>query len=90
MRVAGSHDGLIHRVVSDGVLSGMRVPELLRRLRAERPETKILLMSGYSQEVVFQNENVEVATTFLPKPFTIRQLTTRVREVLDAPAGKER
>jgi len=89
MRIAASHEGVIHLVVSDGLLSGMRVPELLRRLRAERPETKILLMSGYSPEAVFRNEIVDVATAFLPKPFTIQQLSAKVREVLDAPAGKK-
>jgi DNA-binding NtrC family response regulator len=76
--------------LSDGVLSGVRVPELLRRLRAARPETKILLMSGYSQEAVFQNEIVEATTAFLAKPFTIGQLTKRVREVLDAVPGAAR
>jgi len=85
MRFAAKHDGVIHLLLSDGVLSGVRVPELLRRLRAARPETKVLLTSGYSQEAVFQNEIVEPATAFLAKPFTIGQLTTRVREVLDAP-----
>ncbi|MGH7547742.1 MAG: hypothetical protein ACREMM_06185 [Gemmatimonadales bacterium] len=66
------------------MLSGMRVPELLRRLRSERPATKILVMSGYSQEAVFQNEIVPLSTAFLGKPFTSRQLITTVREVLDA------
>jgi PAS domain S-box-containing protein len=83
MTLAASHDGPIHLLLSDGVLSGIRVPELLRRLTAQRPETKVLLMSGYSQEAVFQNEIVAPNTAFLPKPFTIRQLTERVREVLD-------
>jgi PAS domain S-box-containing protein len=87
MRLAASHHGVIHLVLSDGVLSGVRVPELLRRLRGARPETKILLMSGYSQEAVFQNEIVEPTTAFLAKPFTIGQLTTKVREVLDARQG---
>jgi hypothetical protein len=41
-------------------------------------------MSGYSQEAVFQHDFVEPNTAFLPKPFTIRQLTERVREVLDS------
>jgi two-component system, cell cycle sensor histidine kinase and response regulator CckA len=86
MAIAGSHAGPIHLVLSDGVLSGVRVPELLRQLRAQRPETRIILMSGYSQEAVFQNEIVDPATAFLAKPFTVRQLTQRVREVLDAPA----
>jgi PAS domain S-box-containing protein len=84
MRLAASHPGPIHLLLSDGVLSGIRVPELLRRFVAQRPETKILLMSGYSQEAVFQHDIVAPNTAFLAKPFTIRQLTERVREVLDS------
>jgi PAS domain S-box-containing protein len=84
MALAAEHQGPIHLLLSDGVLSGVRVPELLRRFVAQRPETKILLMSGYSQEAVFQHDFVEPNTAFLPKPFTIRQLTERVREVLDS------
>ena len=84
MALAARHDGPIHLLLSDGVLSGIRVPELLRRFVAQRPETKILLMSGYSQEAVFQNDIVAPTTAFLPKPFTIRQLGERVREVLDS------
>ncbi len=84
MALAASHAGPIHLLLSDGVLSGVRVPELLRRFVAQRPDTKILLMSGYSQEAVFQHDIVAPNTAFLPKPFTIRQLTERVREVLDS------
>ena len=84
MALAVSHEGPIHLLLSDGVLSGVRVPELIRRFVAQRPETKILLMSGYSQEAVFQHDIVAPNTAFLPKPFTIRQLTERVREVLDS------
>jgi two-component system, cell cycle sensor histidine kinase and response regulator CckA len=84
MELAASHEGPIHLLLSDGVLSGVRVPELLRRIVAQRADTKILLMSGYSQEAVFQNDIVAPQTAFLPKPFTIRQLTERVREVLDS------
>ena len=84
MQLAASHEGPIHLLLSDGVMSGVRVPELLRRFVAQRPETKILLMSGYSQEAVFQHDIVAPNTAFLPKPFTIRQLGERVREVLDS------
>jgi PAS domain S-box-containing protein len=82
--LAGAHEGPIHLLLSDGVLSGVRVPELLRRLVTQRPETRILLMSGYSQEAVFQHDIVAPNTAFLAKPFTIRQLTERVRDVLDS------
>ncbi|MGH7529544.1 MAG: ATP-binding protein [Gemmatimonadales bacterium] len=87
MALATSHDGSIHLLLSDGVLSGVRVPDLLRRLREHRPETKVLLMSGYSQEAVFQHDLVAASTAFLAKPFTTRQLAQRVREVLDAGAA---
>ena len=90
MEIAATHAGAIHLVLSDGVLSGIRVPELLRRLRAQRPDTRILLMSGYSQEAVFQNDIVDPDTAFLAKPFTVRQLTQRVREVLDTPSSTKR
>ena len=83
MTIAAVHDGPIHLLLSDGVLSGVRAAEVLRRLTAQRPETKVLLMSGYPQEAVFQTDSVAPDTAFLPKPFTIRQLTERVREVLD-------
>ena len=86
MALAAAHQGPIHLVLSDGVLSGVRVPQLLRELRAQRPDTKVLLMSGYSQEAVFQNDIVDPDTAFLAKPFTVRQLTQRVREVLDSPS----
>ena len=52
MALAAEHQGPIHLLLSDGVLSGVRVPELLRRFVGQRPETKILLMSGYSQELL--------------------------------------
>jgi signal transduction histidine kinase len=84
MTIAAVHDGPIHLLLSDGVLSGVRVPELLRGLTTQHPETKVLLMSGYSQEAVFQHDIVAPSTAFLPKPFTIRQLTERVRQVLDS------
>jgi PAS domain S-box-containing protein len=83
MRVAADHARAIQLVLCDGVLSGVRVPELLRRLRVQRPNTRVLLMSGYSREAVFLNDVVDPATAFLSKPFTIQQLTQRVREVLD-------
>ena len=90
MELAGAHDGPIELLLSDGVLSGIRVPELLGRFKAQRPDTRILLMSGYSQETVFQHDVIAPTTAFLAKPFTIRQLTQRVREVLDTPAPGER
>ncbi|HWO88464.1 MAG TPA: ATP-binding protein [Gemmatimonadales bacterium] len=84
MAIAAANPGRIHLVLTDGMLSGVRVPELLRRLKTDQPDTKVLLMSGYSHEEVFKDEAIDPGTAFLPKPFTLQQLRAKVREVLDS------
>lgn len=60
-------------------LSGRTVAEYLLSLR---PEAKILFVSGYSEEDIFQTDN-HLPAAFLQKPFTPRSLAQKVREVLD-------
>jgi CheY-like chemotaxis protein len=81
--VVDTHSGPIHLVVSDGVLSDVRVPQLLERLRMARPETRILIMSGYAEESVYGESSVDPGVPFLAKPFTLHELAVRVRQVLD-------
>jgi CheY-like chemotaxis protein len=83
IEVADTFRGDIDLVISDGVLSDVRVPELLGRLRSARPHTRILIMSGYSEEAVYGHQTIEPGTVFLPKPFTLDALAERVRQVLD-------
>ena len=51
LRVAEEHDGPIHLLLSDVVMPGMHGPELADRLRAARPETKVLFMSAYTSKL---------------------------------------
>lgn len=74
-----THDGHIHLLLTDMVMPGMGGGELSRRLVERQPAIKVLLMSGYSEELVAA-EHGEVP--FLPKPFTPEELAVRVREVL--------
>ncbi|MBI3927888.1 MAG: response regulator [Armatimonadetes bacterium] len=65
-------------LVSDVVLPRLGGPDLARRLRADRPDLRVLLTSGYSR-------GSDLATfPFLRKPFTAEVLANRVREVLDS------
>ncbi len=80
----------IHALVTDVVMPKMRGPELAKRLRATRPDLKVVFMSGYLE----QNEGGEDFTgnaAFLQKPFSkdvlVRQVTaTLAGEVSNAPA----
>ena len=69
-------------MVSDVVMPRMGVMALVERLRVERPEVKVLLMSGY---VEMRAGRLDPAIAFLPKPFTAHALARKVRDVLDAP-----
>ena len=61
------------------VMGGVRAADLIRK---ERPETKVLFVSGYSEEALFR-EGVEDGVNFLNKPFTPNDLDQKVRAVLD-------
>ncbi len=83
LRVAEAHDGDIHLLLSDVVMPGMDCRELFGRLRELCPETRALYMSGYTDNVIAHHGIVDDGVEFLPKPFTIRALAAKVREVLD-------
>ena len=74
----------IHVLLTDVVMPGMNGRELASRVAEIRPSVKTILMSGYAADVLTQVEAAGVAG-FLPKPFSDRTLTAKIREVLDAP-----
>lgn len=71
-------------MVSDIVMPGMAGPELARRFRTLRPETPILLVSGYSDQSLRSGAPLPPDTGFLQKPFTPEGLVRRIRHLLDA------
>ena len=69
-------------LVSDVVMPGMDGVTLARLVHLERPEIKIILISGYSEDVARDGINPEEGFHFLQKPFSLRQLATAVKLVL--------
>ena len=83
LTLARSHDGVIHLLLTDVVMPGMKGPELATRLRALRPGLKVLLMSGYAADVVTPADLDDA--TMVSKPFSPAALTRAVRTALDEP-----
>jgi CheY-like chemotaxis protein len=77
------HDGPIHLLLTDVIMPGMSGAELARTLRAERPESRIVFVSGYTDDAIAHHGVLEAGVTLLVKPFTRDALTRKVREVLD-------
>ena len=81
-RIAGSHPGPIHLMLTDVVMPGMRGPELAERLIRARPDLRVLYMSGYTDDAIAHHGFLDAGTEFLQKPFTPLGLTQKIREVL--------
>ncbi|HEY4125353.1 MAG TPA: ATP-binding protein [Rhizomicrobium sp.] len=72
----------IHLLITDVVMPNMDGPTLVRAVRRLRPEMKIMFMSGYAEEAFRRNDEKAEDLHFLPKPFGLKQLAAKVKEVL--------
>jgi two-component system cell cycle sensor histidine kinase/response regulator CckA len=83
LEVMNEHGGEVDLVISDVVMPEMDGPTMMKHLRKERPELKIIFMSGYAEEAFRNNLDADEKFGFLPKPFTLKKLVTAVKEALD-------
>jgi DNA-binding NtrC family response regulator len=78
-----------HRAKIDLLLTDMKMPEgvsgmdLAEKMLAEQPGLRIILTSGYSDDVVSPEILARTNARFLPKPYSYADLTRMVREALD-------
>ena len=72
--------GAIDLIITDVVMPGIDGPTLAQRIRQSSPELKIIFMSGYTEDKL--KEHMGENTHFLPKPFTLKKLAAKVKEVL--------
>jgi len=84
MQIAVAHESVIHLLLTDVIMPGMNGRELAQRIAEIRPNVKILYMSGYTENVIGHNGMLEPGVRLLQKPFNLRDLKNKVREVLDA------
>ena len=89
LRLSEAHAGRITLMITDVVMPQLGGLELSRRLAILRPETKVLYVSGYSEDDMSEQGVMSEDLEFLEKPFTPLALTRKVREVLQ-PAARER
>jgi two-component system, cell cycle sensor histidine kinase and response regulator CckA len=87
LRISAEHEGEIHLLVTDVVMPHMNGKALADRLANDRPKTKVLYMSGYTDDAIVRHGVLNPGIWFINKPFTAADLTTKVREVLDSIAS---
>jgi PAS domain S-box-containing protein len=84
-RIAAGHRGPIHLLLADVVMAGPGGPEIARRISTERPQMRVLYMSGHTDDTIVHHGVLEAGIAFLPKPFAPQRLVEKVQEVLEAP-----
>jgi two-component system cell cycle sensor histidine kinase/response regulator CckA len=87
LALAASHSDPIHLVVTDVVMPGLSGHELVHQLLLSRPNTKVLYLSGHAEEAVATPLVPQAPKAFLQKPFTLHNLSRKVREVLGPPTN---
>ena len=84
LRVAAAQAEPIQILVTDVIMPGLSGIELAELVRRAQPATKVLYLSGYSDESVTRSVLVGPGSAFLDKPFGLGALLRTVRELLDA------
>jgi CheY-like chemotaxis protein len=82
--IAAQRQGPIHLLLTDVVMPELSGRQLADQITAQRPELKVLFMSGYTDDAVVRHGVLEAGIAYLQKPFTPDGLARKVREVLDS------
>ena len=82
------HETAIDLLLTDMVMPHMSGREVAQRCLQLRPGTRVIYMSGYTDDVLVRTGALGPGMSFLQKPLRPETLTSKVREVLDAPAPK--
>jgi CheY-like chemotaxis protein len=83
LSVAALHEAPIHLLITDVVMPGGGGRVLAERLGQAHPETKVLYVSGYTDDAVMRHGILQEQVNFLQKPFTPLTLAHKTREVLN-------
>src|SRR5262249_16377733 len=83
IQLADQFDGKISLLITDIVMPKTNGRGLLDHIRKTRPETKVLVISGYADDAVIRHGIFLESTCFLQKPFTFQLLGSKIRKLLD-------
>ena len=82
LTLSASYGGEIHLLLTDVIMPHMKGPELARKILGARPQLKVIYLSGFADGVLAPHGVLEEGTILVHKPFTIKILSAKIREVL--------
>jgi two-component system cell cycle sensor histidine kinase/response regulator CckA len=82
LELMGTTDEKIDLLITDVVMPNMDGPALVREVREIHPDMKVIFISGYTEDAFRQRLDSDSEIHFLPKPFSLKQLAGKVKEVI--------
>lgn len=82
LEIVGQHGKEIDIIITDVIMPGMNGPSMIERVSNIYPDIKVIFISGYAEDAFIKAYGSDRNFNFLPKPFTLKQLATKVKEVL--------
>ena len=82
LRILEQHSAPVHLLLTDVIMPLMSGRELAKRVQSVKPATKVIYMSGYTDDTLAFHGSPQLSTGFIQKPFTVTVLAERVRSVL--------
>ncbi|MEA1676085.1 hybrid sensor histidine kinase/response regulator [Nitrospirillum sp. BR 11163] len=79
----GERGGDVDLIVSDVVMPQMDGPTMIEQVRRFRPDVKVIFISGYAEDRFRHSLKDGAVVDFLPKPFSLKQLAAKVKEVME-------
>jgi len=76
----------IDLLITDVVMPRMDGPGLIKEVRETHPDMKVIFISGYTEDSFRKRLDTDAEIHFLPKPFSLKQLAGKVKEVMSAGA----
>jgi signal transduction histidine kinase/ActR/RegA family two-component response regulator len=90
LEIVRAGEAKIDLLITDVVMPNMDGPTLVRHVKGLKPDMAVIFMSGYAEEAFRRNDEKAEDLHFLPKPFGLKQLAAKVKEVLSAQPGPPR
>ena len=84
LRLLQEHGPPVHLVVTDVVMPGLSGREVAERITLSHPGAKILFTSGYTDNAIGHHGVLDEGVPFIAKPYSVQDLTRKVRAVLDS------
>lgn len=74
----------IDLIITDVVMPGMSGPDMIKHITVQYPDIKVIFISGYGEDAFIETYGSERTFNFLSKPYSLKQLVMKVKEVLEA------